>query len=188
MLVSRIIGSASVRDAGLERAFAARSEWAYDEAYRRFGARLYAGARRLLRDSESAADCVQDVMLHLWKRGDAYSADRGSLEAFLAACVRNNALARLRNEGRHIQRLRAMPRDPEEYQIDVDPIEQARLAAALEKLDAKQREAVERAYFAGMTHSEIAQELDTPIGTVKTRLAAAMRNLRSALSTEDHRG
>jgi RNA polymerase sigma-70 factor (ECF subfamily) len=188
MLASRITRSANVRDADLERAFAARAEWAYDEAYRRFGPRLYAGARRLLQDRESVADCVQDVLLHLWKRGDAYSADRGSLEAFLATCVRNHALARLRNEGRHARRLRAIPQQSEEYEIEVDPIEQARLIGALAQLNPDQRKVVERAYFGGLTHREIAQETGAPIGTVKTRLSAALRYLRTALVPEGDRG
>ncbi len=188
MLASRIIRSADVRDGDLERAFEARAEWAYDEAYRRFGARLFAGARRLLHDGEAAADCVHDVMLHLWKRGDAYRVDRGSLEAFLATCVRNDALARLRNEGRRLQRLRAARHERNDYEIDVDPVEEARLAGALAQLDTAQRAVVERAYFGGLTHREIAEESGTPIGTVKTRLSAALRRLRSALLVEGDGG
>lgn len=182
--VSRIASSADVRDAGLERAFAERAAWAYDEAYRRFGGRLYSVARRLLHDPQAAADCLHDVMLHLWKRGDAYAAERGSLEAFLASCVRNDALTRLRNETRHAKTLRGLPRDPEGYELEIDPVEESRLAAALGKLDAKQREVIDRAYFGGMTHREIAQESGTPIGTVKTRLAAALRTLRASLVAE----
>ena len=147
-----------MRDAELERAFANRAEWAYEEAYRRFGDRLFALARWLLHDAETARDCVHDVLVHLWQRGDAYRADRGSLEAFLNTCVRNEARTRLRDDSRHAQRERAMFARDEGYEIDVDPIEEARIAAALAGLDSAQRQVIDRAYFRGMTHREIAQE------------------------------
>lgn len=187
MFATRITRSASTRDDALERAFAARDEWAYEEAYRRFGARMYATAMRLLRDTESASDCVHDVLLHLWKRADAYRADRGSLEAFLATCVRNDALARLRDEGRHERRLRALPREEPVEELDVDPVERERVAAAVASLDEVQRDAIERAYYRGMTQSEIARETNAPLGTVKTRIAAALRNLRRMLNEEPSR-
>lgn len=184
MFATRITHSASARDDALERAFAARAEWAYEEAYRRFAPRMYATAYRFLRDRAAAADCVHDVLLHLWKRGDAYRVDRGALEAFLATCVRNDALARLRNESRHQQRLRALPQDPQTEELDVDPIERDRIAAAVASLGEEQRAAIERAYYRGMTHVEIAQELHVPLGTVKTRLSAALRRLRGILNEE----
>lgn len=186
MLASRITPSPD-RDRHLERAFEERAQWAYDEAYRRFGALLRRYASRMLRDTQAAEDCIHDVMLHLWHRGDAYRTDRGSLEAFLLSCVRNDALTRLRNDRRHAERLRSVDVQ-QSYDVDVDPIEARRIAQALERLDARQRHVIERAYFGGLTHREIAESSGTPLGTVKTRLSAGLRTLRAALITEENDG
>src|SRR5215472_15304585 len=86
---------ASVPDESLAESFARRDPGAYEAAYRSFGPRMRATAMRLLRDSDAANECVHDVFLHLWRTEVAYSAARGSLEAFLVTCARNRALTRL---------------------------------------------------------------------------------------------
>jgi len=180
-LASRITHSPSVRDAVLEQAFAHGAPWAFEAAYRHFGGRLYATALHLLRDPQSAQDCVHDVLLHLWKRGGAYSSDRGSLEAFLVTCVRNDALTRLRNEARRATLRRGIV-EPDRYELDLDPIEHARIERAIAQLDPAHQKMVELAYYRGLTHSEIAAQLAEPIGTIKSRISAALRSLRRTLA------
>jgi RNA polymerase sigma-70 factor, ECF subfamily len=170
-----------MRDATLERAFAERQSWAYEAAYRRFGARMYTSALRVLHDSGGAQDCVHEVMLHLWKRGDAYTTTRGALEAFLVVCTRNSALQRLRTAQRQSQLAQRSANDDVVDDVVHDPIEHERVTRAIAALTPIQAQTIELAYYGGMTHSEIAQKLGEPVGTVKSRLASALRALRRTL-------
>lgn len=173
-----------MRDGSLENAFARRDEAAYETAYRIFGPRMLATALRLLRDREAASECVHDVFLHLWRRGDSYAASRGSLEAFLVTCARNSALTRIRGAERArnaVQRLDVT----EEAFLEEDPIERERIASAVSRLTEGQAAVIRLAYFRAMTLSEVAAELTIPIGTVKGRLSAALRSLRSTLLPEN---
>ena len=179
MLASRIQRSPSVRDELLERAFARSDASAYETAYRRFGARLYSTAMRLLRNDALAQECVHDVLLRLWKRGDAYAPQRGDLQAFLTACVRNDALARLRNDARR-REIVAATRE-QAYEMDEDPVQRERIERAVNALTETQRHMVQLAYYKNMTHAEIAAELGEPLGTIKSRIAAALRALRRTL-------
>lgn len=185
---SRIIPSASARDQALEVAFAHGAAWAYEMAYDRFGARLYAVALAVLHDRQSAQDCMHDVLLALWRKRRAYTPQRGGLEAFLIACVRNDALARIRGETRRAE-LRKNLAQPPPYEMEIDPIEEARVAAALRALDTAHREVVDLAYYRGLTHREIAAALAQPVGTIKSRISAALRSLRRSLHiTEGEHG
>ncbi len=170
-----------MRDAALERAFAERQSWAYEAAYRRFGARMYTSALRVLHDRSSAQDCVHEVMLHLWKRGDAYHTARGGLEAFLVVCARNSALQRLRSAQRQLRVAEQTASDDAADEIVDDPIERERITRAIADLTPVQAQTIELAYYRGMTHAEIAQNLGEPVGTVKSRLASALRALRRSL-------
>lgn len=174
-----------MRDERLERAFAQRDPWAYETAYRLMGARLAATAMRVLRAPEASADCVHDVFLRLWRRGSAYTTERGSLEAYLVTCVRNEALARVRNDARRAE-LRALVPTVAAYEYDEDPLERDRIAEAIAALSVEQAETVRLAYFRGLTLAEIAADLGAPLGTVKSRISAALRALRRRLIEESH--
>ena len=169
-----------MRDDLLEHGFARGDAGAYESAYRRFGARLYGTALRLLRSDALAQECVHDVLLNLWKKRSAYTPARGDLQAFLVACVRNDALARLRNDARR-REIATSLNVTETYEIEEDPIERERIARAVNELTDMQKQMVELAYYKSMTHAEIAAELNEPIGTIKSRIAAALRALRRTL-------
>lgn len=177
--VSRIEPSADVHDEVLARAFERRDAAAYESAYQRFGARLYGAALRVLGDRESASECVHDVFLQLWRRG-GYVARRGRLEAFLLVCVRNRALMTVRGRARGSSALKKLDA-PVQYSVETDVLERARIDRALSRLTSGQAEVVELAYYRGFTLAEVATELAIPIGTVKTRLSAALRALRATL-------
>ena len=164
----------------LGHAFARRESAAYETAYRRYGGRMHATALRLLRDRETAQECVHDVFANLWRRESAFTPARGSLEAFLVTCVRNRALERLREATRGraaIGKLEA----PHEYVLEEDPIERERIARAVGQLTEAQAAVIRLAYYRAMTLSEVASQLQIPIGTVKARLSAALRSLRRSL-------
>jgi RNA polymerase sigma-70 factor, ECF subfamily len=176
-----------VRDESLEDGFARRSAAAYDAAYDSFGAQMFSSALRLLQDPEAARECVQDVFLQLWQRGNAYIPLRGSLEAFLVTCARNRALMQLRSASRARENLRRMEARSE-YTLEEDPIERQRVNGAIAQLTQGQAEVVRLAYYRAMTLTEVATELAIPVGTVKGRLSAALRALRRSLATGNDHG
>lgn len=139
---------------------------------------LYGVAFGVLRIAQDAQDCVHNVMLRLWRDGDAFRVERGSLRAFLAVCARNEALSRART-ARNRDRIARSFREPAE-QDDVGESVTTResVRVALQSLTESQRRAIDLAYYTGLTHEQIAAELGEPVGTIKSRLSAALRRLR----------
>lgn len=174
-----------LEDPELQRAFAAREGWAYDAAYRVYGRILSAAARSVLRADSDVQDCVHDVLLRLWRRGDAYRLERGSLCAFLAVSVRNEALTRARNARNRDRIVRSIAEPGDEPDIGDAVAQSESVRAALRALTDKQRRSIELAYFGGLTHEQIARELDEPVGTVKSRLSASLRRLRYVFTREE---
>ncbi|GBD13821.1 ECF RNA polymerase sigma factor SigK [bacterium HR24] len=170
-------------------AVAQRDPRALEAVYDRYGSVVYSLARRLLGDPHRAEDVVQDIFLRLWDRPQLYVASRGQLLTWLLTLTRNRAIDQLRAQGRRQRFLRA----PAGAQVETqDPVEQAQWAlerhqvlAALTHLPPEQREAIELAYFRGLTHREIAEATGLPLGTVKTRIRLAMQKLRAMLLEED---
>lgn len=164
-------------------AFAAHERWAFGEAYRRYAGLLYSAAYNVLGDADEAKDTVADAIAKLWRARAAYSSSRGSLRSFLVVCVRNQALSSRRRRARrlHVEaRLAAMPAEIVEPAFS-DPIERDRVRSALLRLAPEQRRALELAYYDGKTHSEIAGELDEPLGTIKSRIKLGLRKLAAEL-------
>lgn len=167
----------------LEEAFVAHEAWAFEAVYTTYRRLLYGAAYGVLRDAPDAEDCVHDVLVRLWQRGHAYTSARGSLPAFLAVCVRNEALSRRR---RSANRLRI-----EREKLDVHAVEPAieaevqnrvDIAKSIALLTAPQQRAIHLAYFEGLTHEQIARRLGEPVGTVKSRLSNALRSLRAVFA------
>lgn len=168
----------------LAQAFAAREAWAYEAAYREFGRALYGAALQVLRDPLDAQDCVHDVLLRLWRRGDAYRPARGSLRAFLAVSVRNEALSRARRRSNRERIVQALERPAGEGDVGAEVADRESIRSAMSGLGEKQRRAIELAYFGHLTHEQIARALDEPLGTVKSRISGALRKLREAFARE----
>lgn len=175
-------------EATLAQAFARREEWAFAEAYRRYGGLLYTVALNVLHGPEDAEDCVHDVLVRVWKNPNAFAAQRGSVRAFLVVCVRNDAISRQRTASRRARLAERASREaqPEEELHIQDFVEQKRVRDAIAQLPQEQRQALMLAYFGGKTHVQIAKELDQPLGTVKSRISLALRKLGLALSIGAH--
>jgi|DewCreStandDraft_1066081.scaffolds.fasta_scaffold00545_47 RNA polymerase sigma-70 factor (ECF subfamily) len=179
-------------DEEIMAAVAQRDPRALEALYDRYGAVVYSLARRLLSDPHRAEDVVQDIFLRLWDRPQLYVASRGQLLTWLLTLARNRAIDHLRAQGRQQRFLRS----PAGAQVETqDPAEQAHWAlerrqvlAALAQLPPEQREAIELAYFHGLTHREIAEATGLPLGTVKTRIRLAMQKLRGLLLPEGEEG
>jgi RNA polymerase sigma-70 factor (ECF subfamily) len=158
-------------------------ETAMAHLYDRFAAVVYAIALRVLGNTESAEDILQEVFLQLWRTPTAYDSSRGSLGAWLAVISRNRAVDSLRKRRPEI--------DIDDVVVSVqtdfaDSAEKGRFVdrvrGVLDALPHPQRIALEMAFFEGLTHTEIALKTGEPLGTIKTRIRSGVLSLREALS------
>jgi RNA polymerase sigma-70 factor (ECF subfamily) len=175
-------------DAELLALIVHREQHALAVLYDRHGTRVFALALRLLNDRPAAEEVTQDVFLRIWQRADTFHPGASSVLAWLLAITRNRSIDELRSR-RSIARRRETAELPNSHADTADGPQhrvESRLLAedvrrVLADLPLRQRRAVELAIFGGLTHSEIAAALDTPLGTVKSWLRQGLRQLRAAL-------
>ena len=177
-------------DVELLRRIRAGDRGAVDELYQRFRRPAFALARRILADDGLAEDVLQDVFLGVWRDPDAYDPARGAFASWLLAVVHHKAVDAVRRE--ESQR-RRQARAEDEAVLDApvavrDVADDAaarvvaeQVRSALGELPAAQKEALTLAYYGGYTQREVAALTGAPLGTVKTRMLAGMRRLRSQL-------
>ena len=164
---------------------------ALDVLYRRYSSPVFSLAWKVLQSSEEAEEVALDVFWQVWRQADRYDPARGAPPAWIFTLARSRAIDRLRARGRREDRtisiddpgLRFDPLDENAAPDEVVSFRQSRDAvrAAMAKLSAVQREAVELAFLKGMTHVEIAEKLGQPLGTVKTRIRQGLIRLRKHL-------
>jgi RNA polymerase sigma factor (sigma-70 family) len=171
-------------DAGLLAAMACGDEAALAALYDRFGRAAYGLAYRILRDGALAEDAVQDAFLAAWRTAAAFDPARGSASAWLLTLVHRRAVDVVRREDRR----RALPLEDapvtsgDATDESAEVREQRRaVQAALAQLPDDQRRALELAYYGGLSQAELAEELGVPLGTVKSRMFAALAKLRDLL-------
>jgi RNA polymerase sigma factor (sigma-70 family) len=172
----------------LVEAFVARKPSGLEQAYALWSRLLFSVARHAIADSGRAEDCVHDALVRVWRSPNRFTGNREMLKAYLIACVRNESLATLRREGRRDARELKTARLAPVTSVDppvVDPVETQRLQAALGRLPEEQRTALTLAYYGNKTHVEISQELDVPLGTIKSRISMAMRKLQAELASTE---
>ena len=143
-------------------------------------------ARRFLADPEDAEDLVHDVFIEAWQRAGDYAASRGSVRAWLMLRVRSRALDRLRQAQMRAGKAPSLAAgvDAELSPAPAGEPDRALARGALARLPPVNREVLELAYFAGLTCREIAARCDVAEGTVKSRMASGLSQLRSALGVE----
>jgi len=164
-------------------------ESAMAQLYDRYSSIVYSVALRVLGDTGAAEDVLQDVFMQLWRKPEAFDANRGSLAAWLAVIARHRAIDSLRKrkpETDIADVVIALDLDLEEEAGRKIAIEKVR--SALASMPTEQRKAVELAFFEGLTHSEVAARTGEPLGTVKTRMRAALEKLRHNLQPEPSPG
>ncbi|MGH2656699.1 MAG: RNA polymerase sigma factor [Actinomycetota bacterium] len=177
-------------DLELVRRIGGRDPVAFETLYQRYAPACYGVALRVLRQAFLAQEVVHDSFLAVWNAPDAYDATRSPFRSFLLSLVHHRAVDAVRREERLRARERRANLDPPIVEDVLEAVaEEADLAdrrrqvkEALASLPEEQRRLVELMYFRGWTQSRIAEEEGIPIGTVKSRVFAAMRRLREALS------
>lgn len=148
---------------------------------------LYGLLSRILNEHALAEEVLLDVYMQVWRQADSYDEVRGSPMAWMLTIARSRAIDRLRS-GRQELLLRESFEESDNARSEIDVEEtaaiaemQGRVRDALETLPAEQREVIELAYYGGLSHSEIALQLEQPLGTVKTRIRLGMMKLRDIL-------
>ena len=160
-----------------------RDQQAFLALYERYSSRVYTLIQHMIDDQMAAEEILQETFLRLWRRAGQYEPERGSVLIWLLTIARYTALERLRFESH--RPILSYGNEPSPILENIpepeSTSEEARwrsLHLAVESLPEEQKSVIELAYFQGMSQSEIAEQLELPLGTVKTRLRTGMIRLR----------
>lgn len=179
-------------DLDVVRAMAAGDESAATVLYDRHGAAMYGLALRVVGEAADAEEVVLDAFAQAWRDASRYDGSRGSVLGWLTTITRTRALDLVRARGRRaratdaatvaLDEPAAMGSGPSAPDVQVQEAETADVVQrALQTLSAPQRQAIELAFFEGLTHHEVAARLQQPLGTVKTRIRQGLLKLRDTL-------
>jgi RNA polymerase sigma-70 factor (ECF subfamily) len=178
--------SAQVSDVELLHAVARGDEVALARLYDEYRVILFGLMLRILHSRQEVEDVLQEVFLQVWNRASDFDEARGRPFTWLVTMARSRAIDRLRSLGSRERVAQNAAREVIEETSDAieDAIraEEGRVVRhALQELPEEQRRVLEFAYFEGLTQSEVAKRLETPLGTVKTRMRSGMTKLRELL-------
>ena len=161
-----------------------KDEDALSALYDRYSGLVFSEAKRILHDTGAAEEILQDLFYQVWRTAERFDPARGSLAGWLVVAARNRAISKLRRKSGKTEEV-----DEKGVSLKVDVESRAAQSLLLDKvrtvmgnLPENQREALECAYFEGMSHTEIAEKTGQPLGTVKTRIRSAMEALKKVLS------
>lgn len=149
------------------------------ELYDRYGAALYGIALKIVRDEGTAEDVVQDSFTKIWQNAKRYDATKGRLFTWMLNITRNTAIDKTRSaqSRQKIQELDSAVYNNARMRTEMST-DSIGLRKIVKRLDPKYRQMIDLAYFGGYTHKEIEEALNLPLGTIKSRLRIAMRELR----------
>jgi RNA polymerase sigma-70 factor (ECF subfamily) len=185
--------TATPRDADLVIRAARGDEQALGRLYDRFCAALYAVAYRVLNEKADAEEVVMEAFAQAWREAPRFDAGRGSVAAWLTMMTRSRALDLVRSKSRRVRITDTAAREEPSHALAMstgfqspgsaleDTERRQAIGAALAALAPPQRTAIELAYYEGLSQSEIAERLQEPLGTIKTRMRLGMQKLRETL-------
>ncbi|MCM4164159.1 MULTISPECIES: RNA polymerase sigma factor [unclassified Arenibacter] len=156
-----------------------RNDKAISLLYEHYGDTLYGVAYKVVRDEELAQDVVQESFIKIWKKSDSYDPSKAKLFTWLFRITRNTAIDKLRSVNN---------KSDKEIQMDVSDVYKLGTEGIipdlmdvqdnLDKIDSKYQIVLDALFFQGMTQQEASEELDIPLGTIKSRLKIGLRELK----------
>ena len=181
----------AVSDADLITLVTRGDQDALEVLYERYSRAVYSFSLRIVGDAQVAEEILQEVFVRVWQQGGSFQAARGSLITWLLSITHNLSIDEVRRRKRRPQKadaeepetiLASLPDEGSDVEEEVW-LSSLRVSIqdALQQLPAAQREAIELAYFQGLTQREIAEVLGEPLGTIKTRMRLGMLKLREQL-------
>jgi RNA polymerase sigma-70 factor (ECF subfamily) len=176
-------------DSKLIRQIADGDESAFTALYKRFAPALHGMAYRIMNDPKEAEDVLQEGFTYIWRKASAFDPSKSSPFSWAVMIVRNKAIDRIRVRQR-VEKVREkvtaesalFPGFDDSALLGPALRERSILVrAALQKISGEQRQALELAFFDGLTHEQIAENLATPLGTIKARIRRGLLRLRDLL-------
>ncbi|MDQ6907810.1 MAG: sigma-70 family RNA polymerase sigma factor [Chloroflexota bacterium] len=178
-------------DAAILRQIADRDPRGVELLYDRYSGVAFALAYRLLGERGSAEDVIQEAFLNVWRQGATYDTRRGTVRTWLLTIVHHRAIDQMRSARSKagadtvIDAAMPLPAKEDTWTEVVQGLEHERVRQAMATLPPEQRQVVDLAYYGGFTHTEIAQRIGIPLGTVKGRMRLALDKLRDLLYVPD---
>lgn len=180
-------GDAVTSDEDLLVAVSRGDQAAFAALYDRLGGLVYGVVKRVVRDPSQSEEVAQEVLVEVWRTSARFDPDKGSAQTWILTMAHRRAIDRVRSEQSSRDRTdrigrRDRQREFDEVAEEVElRFEHQQVREALAALTDLQREAVELAYYRGYTYREVAEMLDTPLGTIKTRMRDGLIRLRDAM-------
>jgi RNA polymerase sigma-70 factor (ECF subfamily) len=173
-------------DRALLERIVARDERAVEALYQRYSGPLYSLAYQVTGGERFAQDVVQETFVAVWKDAARFDPSKGAVSPWLFSLARHKAIDLVRREANVRKRTADVDLELEMSDDDVDEeawmrIRRDRVRLAITELTPLQREALELAFFNGLTHVEVSEQLGIPLGTAKTRIRSALLRLRDLL-------
>lgn len=188
---SRPVRVPNPEDMELIRQMRSGDERAFTAFYDRFAPGLFSMIYAILHDQIESEDVLQEAFLQMWKRTATYDATRSSLFTWAVMIARHKAIDRLRSRQRQSRLSEAVAMESEPFALSPSSDradntlarndERERVRAALGQIGEAQREAIDLAFFGGMTQTQISERLGAPLGTVKARIRRGLLALREVL-------
>ncbi|WP_337045199.1 RNA polymerase sigma factor [Emticicia sp. 17c] len=156
--------------------------------YNNYSGALYGVLNKIIQSNDDADDLLQDTFLKIWRNIDNYDASKGSIFTWMMNIARNLAIDKVRSVDFRDSSQNIAMEDKVVYQIDseyqtIQEVDGIGLQKVVDKLKPEYRQLIDLVYYKGYTQAEVAEEFDIPLGTVKTRIKAAVNTLRTLLQT-----
>jgi RNA polymerase sigma-70 factor, ECF subfamily len=197
-LLMQVLDYTTATDDALMSRISERDLNAFETLYHRYDNLVFSTCLRVLGDPAMSEDMVQEIFIRVWRKPQSFDPDRGKFVTWLLSVSRNRAVDEIRSRGRRrkheLGNLVEVEERPSGKERE-DPLFNAQLAderdailRGLATLPIEQREAIELAYFKGLTQQEIATALKQPLGTIKTRIRLGMQKLKTFMTAREERG
>ncbi len=156
---------------------------AFNYLYDNYSDALYGVVLKVVRTEETAQDLLQEIFVKIWKNIAQYDSSKGKLFTWMLNIARNTSIDYLRVNRLEIQDIDSAVYVVEQSQTVYEALDNKELREVVSQLKPEQQTLIEMVYWGGYTHEEAAQRLDMPLGTVKTRVRSALRDLRKFFGT-----